>query len=64
MTTLCGGLLILTPIVTRTALLGLAIWFVLILYLSMLGGSTLEGCDAVGNQIVCAPGTLIVVFPV
>ncbi|HVR78795.1 MAG TPA: hypothetical protein VMS99_10420 [Acidimicrobiia bacterium] len=49
---------------TRTTLLGLAIWFVLILYLSMLGASTLEGCNAVGNQIVCAPGTFIVVFPV
>jgi hypothetical protein len=47
----------------RTALLGLAVWFALLLYISVLGASTLDGCRGIANQIVCEPGTLIVVFP-
>ncbi len=48
----------------RTTLLGIAVWFALILYVSVLGASTLEGCNWLADQIVCAPGTQIVIFPV
>lgn len=48
----------------RTALLGLAVWFALILYVSVLGASTLEGCSGISSHIVCEPGTLIEFFPV
>jgi hypothetical protein len=48
----------------RTALLGLAVWIVLILYVSLLGASTLDGCRGIANHIVCEPGTQIVFFPV
>lgn len=48
----------------RRALLGLAIWFALILGVSVLGASTLDGCNPVANRIVCSPGTSIVVYPV
>ncbi len=47
----------------RTALLGLAVWFALLLYVAVLGASTLDGCNGMANQIVCEPGTVIVVFP-
>jgi hypothetical protein len=50
--------------VLRLALLGLAIWFALILGVSVLGASTLEGCNPIANKIVCSPGTSIVVLPV
>ncbi|HEY7469803.1 MAG TPA: hypothetical protein VIC07_09800 [Acidimicrobiia bacterium] len=48
----------------RVAILGLAVWFALILYVSMLGATTLEGCDLLAKQIVCEPGTVIEFFPV
>ena len=48
----------------RATIIGLAVWFALILYVSLLGASTLEGCRGIANQIVCEPGTLIVVLPV
>jgi hypothetical protein len=48
----------------RATILGLAIWFAFILYVSLLGASTLEGCDNLANQIVCEPGTVIEFYPV
>jgi hypothetical protein len=47
----------------RKALLGLAVWFALILYVSVLGAGTLEGCSGIANHVVCEPGTRIVFFP-
>jgi hypothetical protein len=47
----------------RTAILGLAVWFALLLYISVLGASTLDGCSGIANQIICEPGTRIAVFP-
>ncbi len=48
----------------RKAVVGLAIWFALVLGVSVLGASTLDGCRSVANQIICSPGTTIVVNPV
>jgi hypothetical protein len=48
----------------RKALLGLAVWFALILYVSVLGADTLEGCRSLANHLVCEPGTQLVFFPV
>jgi len=48
----------------RTTILGLAVWFALILYVSVLGAQTLEGCRPLANHIVCEPGTVIQFFPV
>jgi hypothetical protein len=48
----------------RATILGLAVWFALILYMSVLGASTLDGCQTLANHIVCEPGTLIEFFPV
>jgi hypothetical protein len=47
----------------RATILGLAVWFALILYLSVLGASTLDGCQPLANHIVCEPGTAIRFFP-
>lgn len=47
----------------RTTLLGLAVWFALILYISLLGASTLDGCNRIGSHIVCEPGAQVMVFP-
>jgi hypothetical protein len=48
----------------RATILGLAVWLALILYVSVWGASTLEGCDILATQIVCKPGTVIEFFPV
>lgn len=59
------GLLSLGPaIAMRATILGLAVWFALILYVSVLGAQTLEGCSPLANHIVCEPGTVIEFFPV
>jgi hypothetical protein len=47
----------------RTTLLGLVVWFALILYVSLLGAGTLEGCSGIANYVVCEPGTEIVFYP-
>jgi hypothetical protein len=63
--TLWRGLLNLEyAIVMRTTLLGLAVWFALILYVTVLGATTLEGCNGIANHIVCEPGITIVFHPV
>jgi hypothetical protein len=47
----------------RTALLGLAVWFALVLYASVSVASTLDGCREIANLIVCEPGARAVIFP-